>query len=477
MEGFCEKKIYNLSPARFRSKAKASFAITAEWFSFVFVYDAHIARVSYSWPLRLKATEQELKCSSCGDSWRRRRDREVTMTSGGDKRYDVRLSKKLSRLLRHRIDANGLRDCLRPDGYVPLKRVLTLPGFARYTASDVASVVSGNEKKRFSLLRQNGATYIRANQGHTIDGLDDDALLERLTLEDATSIGHAVHGTYRSAWSGIVGSGGLKRMARNHIHLATDAPENDKRVISGMRESCELVLWIDIVSAMKLGGLTFYRSANGVILTPGLGEDGLLPLRFVSRCVDRQSGRELFVSTDEDSDNEATKERSKATDSVSMTLTMNERPPKWKLPPYHEIWNYEGDESVIPRKWFHVLCEAFGETFLMEKGVSKETLEERYVRSRQFRKDGFFLITHRSTTVATGFAFVDESDPKLGMVHWVGVAPKSRRQGIARSVVLMILRHLYDRGIRVVQLKTETCREGAIALYRNLGFSVCASKH
>eukprot|EP00940_MAST-03C_sp_MAST-3C-sp2_P000104 g104.t1 len=398
----------------------------------------------------------------------------TSKAAAGDERYDVRLSKKLSRLLRHRIDANGLRDCLRSDGFVPLKRVLTLHGFARYTATDIVAVVNQNEKKRFALLHENGVTYIRANQGHTIDGLDDDALLERLTLEDATSLRYVAHGTYRSAWPGIVKSGGLKRMARNHVHLATGAPEDDKRVISGMRKSCEIVLWIDLVRAMKQGNLVFYRSTNGVILTPGLGEDGLLPLRFVSRCVERRTGKKLSIPTDEGDvvDDAAAKERSGGTDSVSMTLTMNERPPKWTLPPYHEIWNYEGDESVIPRKWFHVLCQAFGETFLAEKGVSKETLEERYVRSKGFRKDGFFLITHRSTTVATGFAFVDDSDPKIGILHWLGVVPGSRRQGIARSIVLMILRHFFDRGIRVVRLKTEAYRKGAIAVYRKLGFSV-----
>ena len=61
---------------------------------------------------------------------------------------DIALSKKLSKLLRHRVDENGLRDCLTSDGFVPLARVLTLPQFAggKFGLEDVQRVVWGNDK-------------------------------------------------------------------------------------------------------------------------------------------------------------------------------------------------------------------------------------------------------------------------------------------------------------------------------------------
>ena len=83
---------------------------------------------------------------------------------------DEKLSRKLSSLLRHRAHKNGLTDCLRTDGYVPLDRVLALPGFAQYNVDDIAAAVTSNDKQRFSMLEEEGEAggdvtlYIRANQ-------------------------------------------------------------------------------------------------------------------------------------------------------------------------------------------------------------------------------------------------------------------------------------------------------------------------
>ena len=71
-----------------------------------------------------------------------------------EKSHDEKLSRKLSNLLRHRVHANGLTDCLRTDGYVPLSRVLALPGFVGRTEEEIRSVVKtngtkGNKTKRF----------------------------------------------------------------------------------------------------------------------------------------------------------------------------------------------------------------------------------------------------------------------------------------------------------------------------------------
>ena len=82
-------------------------------------------------------------------------------------------------------------------------------------------------------------------------------------------------------------------MSRTHVHLAAGLPEKGG-VISGMRGSCELVVHVDVRSAVLEGGLRFYRSSNGVILTPGLGEEGLLPLRFLKRVTDRRTGGVVY---------------------------------------------------------------------------------------------------------------------------------------------------------------------------------------
>jgi 2'-phosphotransferase len=206
----------------------------------------------------------------------------------GDLNYTI--SRKLSNLLRHRVHHNGLTDCLRTDGYVPLDRVLALPSFEGRTVEQIREVVADNDKQRFSLVTElvdlTPTLFIRANQGHSIEGINSDELLTPIVFAEGDGKQLvAVHGTYHKAWPAILQSQGLCRMTRQHVHLAADLP-GESGVISGMRGSCELVVHVDVREAV-LGGLAFYTSANGVILTPGLGDAGMLPLTFVTKVEDR----------------------------------------------------------------------------------------------------------------------------------------------------------------------------------------------
>lgn len=138
---------------------------------------------------------------------------------------------------------------------------------------------------------------IRANQGHSIRTIAADDLLTRILPTDvADSIPSiAVHGTTHGAWPAIVASGGLKPMGRNHVHFAsglpagfqpqshqssspskpTTAESNEATaataapVISGMRNSSTILIFLDVARALA-AGLELYRSANGVILSPGM---------------------------------------------------------------------------------------------------------------------------------------------------------------------------------------------------------------
>lgn len=204
---------------------------------------------------------------------------------------DTRLSKKLARLLRHRLHENGLSDVLRPDGFVPVSRVLrALPG------ADVASlrrVVATNDKQRFSLLEDGGVLYVRANQGHSLQqGLSDDAMLRAVTLDDASGGDFCcVHGTYRHAWEAIK-TQGLHKMSRRHVHFAP-AVDSDA-VISGMRRNSEILVYLDAPAALK-AGLKLYRSENGVLLTPGI--DGVVPPHLFNKVVDAKTGQDLLENT------------------------------------------------------------------------------------------------------------------------------------------------------------------------------------
>jgi len=73
---------------------------------------------------------------------------------------------------------------------------------------------------------------------------------------------------------------GLCRMNRNHIHMAVGLPTGASEVISGMRESCEVVIEIGANQAHYAGKIPFYLSANRVVLSPGLGREGTISREY-----------------------------------------------------------------------------------------------------------------------------------------------------------------------------------------------------
>jgi len=192
----------------------------------------------------------------------------------------VSLSKTLSYLLRHGAQKAGLQ--LGTDGYASLDEVLALPVMmkGRYTSQEVTSVVDNNDKKRFTLKTDEatGKVFIRANQGHSIEKVVD---LELTKITDASKFPTVLHGTYIETWPNIKKAGGLSKMSRNHMHFAT-GEFGSSTVISGMRKSCTLVIYIDLEAALK-ENVEFFLSSNGVVLSAGI--NGLLSSKFFTHVL------------------------------------------------------------------------------------------------------------------------------------------------------------------------------------------------
>ena len=248
--------------------------------------------------------------------------------------HDVTLSKALSYVLRHAAPSLGLE--ISSDGYVPVDDVLSLnhpkfrdrqSGRQRYSVDDVIRVVEANDKQRFKLeykpapdddnvneshiedtsqstdaertttsITNKRVLCIRANQGHSFNaGLQSNQLLTPLTAEELSNPDQMIiHGTTRRAWEDHIRLEGLRRMKRNHIHFATGLPNNrEKSPISGMRSSSEIYIY---VSGKKCAEdeIPFYTSANGVILSAGVEEKGLLPLKYFDKVVHASSGKVLW---------------------------------------------------------------------------------------------------------------------------------------------------------------------------------------
>lgn len=190
---------------------------------------------------------------------------------------DVTLSKRLSWLLRHGAIKEQLS--MMSDGFVPVSEVLNHRIFKEKLSVDgLKRLVKNNDKQRFTLCTSaDGELLIRANQGHSIQAVTD---LELTRINGKVDVpgGFVVHGTYEHCWPSIVNQG-LSRMSRVHIHFCAYEPD-DKRIISGLRKSAQIYIYIDVDKAIK-DGIPFFKSANDVILSPGNEEGFIKPVYFL----------------------------------------------------------------------------------------------------------------------------------------------------------------------------------------------------
>jgi len=198
----------------------------------------------------------------------------------------VQVSKAMASVLRHQ--AASFKLDLRPDGYVPVHQLLAcdLLKSIQCTAAELRQVVASDKKQRFTLANIDGALRIRANQGHSMKCVQDDALLRRLCFSDVDLPSACIHGTYSSnlpsilQW-GLVAGGRHGPKRRNHVHFTTCLPRRG-HVISGMRACCDVAIFVDVHAALRYG-LPLLLSSNGVILTPGF--QGVVPPWLFAKVV------------------------------------------------------------------------------------------------------------------------------------------------------------------------------------------------
>ncbi|WP_222195535.1 RNA 2'-phosphotransferase [Modestobacter italicus] len=158
----------------------------------------------------------------------------------------VRVSKRLSHVLRHRPDAVGLT----PDdaGWVPVDDLLTA---LRLTRAELDEVVARNDKQRFAF--DDTGTRIRASQGHSIP--------VHLGYVAAVPPDELFHGTVERFLAAIRAQG-LRPGNRHAVHLS---PDVDTARAVGARRGRPVVLRVDAAAVVR-DGAVFTRSANGVWL-------------------------------------------------------------------------------------------------------------------------------------------------------------------------------------------------------------------
>lgn len=191
---------------------------------------------------------------------------------------------------------------MRKDGYVKVADLLQNPKLKTQglDLDKIRDIVGKDSKQRYDLMCEPDTTtttnvaaasnagastgppadpnvwWIRARQGHSLKTVELD--LKPILSTADISTGVAVHGTTLAAWESI-SKQGLSKMKRNHIHLAQGLPGHNG-VISGMRSSSQIFIYINIQAALS-SGIQFFFSDNGVVLTAGDDKGFLKPEFFL----------------------------------------------------------------------------------------------------------------------------------------------------------------------------------------------------
>src|SRR5215831_19273569 len=165
---------------------------------------------------------------------------------------DVRISKFLSWILRHRPERAGLT--LDAAGYVDIAELLQ--ACANHgqplTREDLERAVRENDKQRFAFSPD--GKRLRASQGHSV--------AVSLGLRATTPPRQLFHGTVQRSIPGIRERGLLPR-GRQYVHLSRDQETAEK---VGRRRGRPIVLVVR-AGVMANEGFRFFLSANGVWLT------------------------------------------------------------------------------------------------------------------------------------------------------------------------------------------------------------------
>jgi putative RNA 2'-phosphotransferase len=164
---------------------------------------------------------------------------------------DVRISKFLSLVLRHRPEKIGLT--LDEAGWTPVADLIEACNRHGYPLSltELQAVVANNDKARFSFSAD--GTLIRANQGHSVP--------VNLGYEPVEPPEYLFHGTAIRFLPAIQAQG-LVKGRRHHVHLSPDVAT--ARQVGG-RHGRVVVLKVHS-GAMHQDGHAFYLSENGVWL-------------------------------------------------------------------------------------------------------------------------------------------------------------------------------------------------------------------
>lgn len=118
----------------------------------------------------------------------------------------------------------------------------------------------------------------------------------------------------------------------------------------------------------------------------------------------------------------------------------------------------------------------FNECFHPEEAEwTPEDFGRQYQEMSCFDWGRVFIALDAESMVGTATAWEhDFGDGPAGLVHWVGVKPEARGQGLGTALSVRVLEELAARGYADAWLNTSRERQAAVKLYQRLGFEVHA---
>ena len=189
-----------------------------------------------------------------------------------------RLSRSIVKILRHQAMSLNLK--MTTDGYVSLNQLYSVLKKQNVKSEllnldIIKKIVDTDNKQRLDLINRDQIWLLRANQGHSIN-VNPESLLTPIIKP----LPKCIHGTYWKFLDSIK-KNGLSKKSRDQIHFTTELAGQTK-VISGMRQSVQVAIFINMKKAMN-AGIKFYLSKNGVILSPGV--DGIIESKFFEKII------------------------------------------------------------------------------------------------------------------------------------------------------------------------------------------------
>ncbi|TNV77950.1 hypothetical protein FGO68_gene5615 [Halteria grandinella] len=121
--------------------------------------------------------------------------------------------------------------------------------------------------------------------------------------------------------------------------------------------------------------------------------------------------------------------------------------PETQAPFLCEIWNWQGDTSVLPYKWVEVLSSVSGS----ETAYDSKTLKQSYVSSPQFDPNAFFFLTYRSHAIGLCLVW-PTPDGQFEIKHLCSV-PSHRGKGVEECLLGLALKYCKGKGAKEVTIK------------------------